>query len=208
MEDREIDSLAPHLSKQCARLFPATSYSSVPVGDVTMSFESVAGPSEPGTYYVSSNKPPEEAALFGLRGSDVGDIWPHTEEASPVSPEKWSFTGPNEDGICQYCQLMLHPDAPEVIVHQPNLDALIASDCVACDWVEVSIVQGSPQLVRWYQQGHTELCGSESTMGVTIALSRKPKYTQAVASVGPRGRFAEKGVPLNLTTSTRLGELV
>ena len=159
-------------------------------------------------YYVFSHKPPEEAAIFGLRGSDIKDIWAHYEEEPPVSPEDWGFTGPNEDGICQYCQLMLHPEAPSVVAHQPNLQALIASTCNVCDWVEVSIVKGSPETVQRFQQGDPDICSPESTLRVTVGLEREPKFTRAVAHVGPRGRMAIKGIPLNLTTSIRLGTSV
>ncbi|KAI1332175.1 heterokaryon incompatibility protein-domain-containing protein [Xylariaceae sp. FL0255] len=158
---------------------------------------------------VLSNKSPEEARIFGgLRVADIQSIRTPIHQEVPISPDDWGITSTSEHGICKYCQLMLHPDAPPVIAHQPNLQVLIDSKCSICSWVEVSIAQGAPSLVQRFCRGDPALCDEKSTTcGVTIVLEKNPLYTRATASVGVRRDFAERGVPLNLTTRTRLRNL-
>lgn len=174
-----------------------------------MSSEEASGSDKPNFYLVHSNKPPEEVRIFGLRGADIQDVRAPTEEEPPAEPDDWGITGPNEDGVCKYCQLMLHPEAPKVTLHQPNLQTLVDSTCPACGWLEVSIVRGSPRLVTRYQQGDPVLCNPSSTAApVTVSVSRAPKYTRLVATVGRRDPFfADIGVPVISTTAARLGEL-
>jgi hypothetical protein len=74
---------------------------------------------------VYTTKPIEEIFKFGLRGSDIEDIRPEPDKVDPVSPEEWGFTLTTPDGICKYCQLLLHPDAPSLIQHHPNLQQLV-----------------------------------------------------------------------------------
>ncbi|KAI0145545.1 heterokaryon incompatibility protein-domain-containing protein [Xylariaceae sp. FL1272] len=171
-----------------------------------MSSQQMTDPASAGELLMYSHKPPEEARIFGFRGADIKDIRAPIKEEAPASPDDWGFTSTSEEGVCKYCQLMLHPDAPKVIAHQPSIPALINSECDVCDWVEVSIVQGAPTIAQRFQQGDPAICDEKSTTcGVTIALDRNPVHTQAVATVGARSHFAETGVPLNLTTRTRLG---
>ncbi|KAI1260552.1 heterokaryon incompatibility protein-domain-containing protein, partial [Xylariaceae sp. FL1019] len=173
-----------------------------------MSSPSTPDTAEVGDILLYSHKPPEEARIFGFRGADIEDLWASIEEEAPASPRDWGFTSTSEQGVCMYCQLMLHPDAPRVIAHQPNISALIASECSICHWVEVSIVRGAPSIAERFHRGDPAICDEKSTTcGVTIALLRKPIYTIAIATVGVRSHFAEHGVPLNLTTRTRLGNL-
>lgn len=171
------------------------------------------GSSQPSQIYkVLSDKPPEEARIFGLRGADIQAIWvPHEEEA-PVIPDDVGFTRTIEHGLCKFCQLLLAQRLPEgispsIIAHQPNLLALISSPCQVCSWISVSIKRGCPELAKRFQQGDPSLCSTESTTsGITLSISRDPKYTRAIDSVGARGYFAETGVPLNITTLAKLGE--
>ncbi|KPM46312.1 hypothetical protein AK830_g132 [Neonectria ditissima] len=165
---------------------------------------------EPRTLLVYSSKPPDEASVFGLRGSDIEDIRPAPESGPPASPDDWGFTSPTTDGICKYCQLMLHPDAPKLIEHQPNLQRLIdlGETCSICKWLEVSIQKGSSWLVSRYSQGDPELCDENSTARpVTVELTKHPKYTMAVGCVGSRKVYVNCGAPLTITTPSRLGKI-
>ncbi|KAK7409072.1 hypothetical protein QQX98_008776, partial [Neonectria punicea] len=165
---------------------------------------------KPETLLVYSSKPPEEARIFGLRGSDISDLRPAPESETPVSPDEWGFTSPTPDGICKYCQLMLHPDAPKLVEHQPNVQRLINSGetCSICNWLEVSITRGSSWLVSRYQQGDPELCDENSTARpITVELNKHERYTTAVGSVGSRKVYTNSGTPLTITTPSRLGEL-
>ncbi|KAF4974021.1 hypothetical protein FZEAL_9041 [Fusarium zealandicum] len=149
---------------------------------------------QPRTLLVYSVKPPEEARLFGLRGSDIKDIRPTPELGTPISPEEWGFASPTSDGICKYCQLMLHPDAPSLIEHQPNLQRLINSGetCSICKWLE----------------GDPELCDQNSSARpITVELTKHAKYYMAVGTVGSREVYTNSGIPLTITTPSRLGEL-
>lgn len=156
---------------------------------------------------VYSSKPPEEARLFGLRGNDIQRVMMKEDEETPVSPEEWGFTTTNEDGVCKYCQLMLHPEAPKIIEHQPNIQRLIDSSCQFCGWIQVSIAQGLPDLASSYAEGHPDLHNPESSSTkVTISILRTAKYTEMVPTVGPQYYFAPRGLPLNSTTITQLGK--
>ncbi|KAF4944326.1 hypothetical protein FSARC_14702 [Fusarium sarcochroum] len=148
----------------------------------------------PKTLLVFSFKPPEEARVFGLRGSDIEDIRPAPEPGPPASPEEWGFTSATSDGICKYCQLMLHPDAPKLIEHQPNVQRLVNSgeSCSTCKWLE----------------GNPDLCDEDSTARpVTVELTKYERYTMAVGTVGGRRDYNNSGLPLTITTPSRLGEL-
>lgn len=172
-----------------------------------MSPEDSSRSPEPRTILVYSSKPPEEARVFGLRGSDIERVLVPPEEETPASPDDWGYTSTNHDGVCKYCQLMLHPKAPKVIMHQPNIQSLIDSSCEFCGWLNVSIAQGLPRLALSYQQGDPDLLdpGSTSTK-ITLSLSRTAKYTTVVPTVGPRGHFAPEGLPLNSATISQLGK--
>jgi hypothetical protein len=154
-----------------------------------------------------SNKSPEEARIFGFRAGDIKSIRPPEDEETPASPEQWGFTKPNSDGICQYCQLLLHPDAPKLISYQPNLQSLIDSGttCSVCKWLEVSLTRGSPQLVARYQQGDPALLDRNSTRApLRVKVIKHESYTCAIASVAA-SPFSNSGQPLTITTSSRLG---
>ncbi|KAH7313541.1 heterokaryon incompatibility protein-domain-containing protein [Stachybotrys elegans] len=174
-----------------------------------MASEDSPDSSIPETLLLYSLKSPEEARIFGFRGSDIQDIRPPQEEKTPVSPEQWGFTSPNADGICQYCQLLLHPDVPSFISHQPNLQSLVESGetCSVCKWLEISLTRGSPWLVARYQQGDPALCDRNSTEApVCIELTKNEKYTSAVAIVGKTAFPVNNGQPLTITTPSRLGK--
>lgn len=163
--------------------------------------------SEPRSLLVFSNKPPEEARIFGLRASDIVSVRAPTEEETPVSPEEWGFTSTNQDGVCKYCQLMLHLKAPKVIMHRPNVQTLIDSTCQFCGWLEVSIAQGLPEIAHRYQQGDPALCDpSSTTEPISLSMYRTPNYTSVVPVVGQRSEFADSGLPLVCTTASQLGE--
>ncbi|KAJ4249874.1 hypothetical protein NW762_012219 [Fusarium torreyae] len=165
---------------------------------------------EPRHLLAYSLKPPEEARIFGLRGSDIEDIRPDPESGPPASPDEWGFTSSTSDGTCKYCQLMLYPDAPRFIEHHPNVQRLIQSGetCSPCKWLEVSITKGSYELVSQYQQGDPALCDENSTeRPITVELTKHERYTRAVGTVGSRKVYTNSGLPLTITTPSRLGQL-
>jgi hypothetical protein len=129
------------------------------------------------------------------------------QEDPAVIPEEWGITGNNEDGVCKYCQLMLHSDAPKVVRHQPNLESLVTSTCRFCGWVEVSIAKGIPELAMRYSRGDPKLHDPNDTSSVvTLELSKEPMYTRLVASVGPRRPFMDRGLPMISVRVAQLGE--
>ncbi|RGP80681.1 hypothetical protein FLONG3_1156 [Fusarium longipes] len=161
------------------------------------------------TFLVYSLKSPEEARLFGLRGSDIKDMRPAPVEVDAASPEDWGFTSPNADGICKFCQLMLHPDAPILVQHQPNVQSLINSGgtCSTCKWLEISISR-APLLMEQYQEGDPGLCDeNNNTRPLTVELTKHERFTSAVCWVGNRSLYTNHGVPLNITAPSRLGDL-
>lgn len=162
-----------------------------------------------GTLLLFSNKPPEEARLFGFRGSDIQDIREPAEDEAAASPDDWGLAAPTSEGVCKYCQLMLHRDAPRVTLHQPNLQRLIASGrtCPVCGWLEVSIVRGAPDVVRRFQAGDPALCDPDSEgAGISVRREAMERYTQLVPVVGDRGHFADTGVPVMGCTTSQIGE--
>lgn len=164
---------------------------------------------KPKTLLVYSTKPPEEARIFGLRGSDIENMRPAPDEVDAASPEDWGYTSPTPDGICKYCQLMLNPDAPTLVQHQPNVESLIKSGgtCSTCKWLEISITKGSPSIVAQYQQGDPELCDENSTTRpITIELTKYEKFSSAACWVGDRQLYTNRGVPLTITAPSRLGK--
>ncbi|KAM0283552.1 hypothetical protein ACHAQK_003686 [Fusarium lateritium] len=165
---------------------------------------------KPATLLVYSLKSPEEARIFGLRGSDIEDIRPAPASEIPLSPDDWGFTSPTTDGFCKFCQLMLHPDAPGLVQHQPNVQRLIDSGetCQACKWIEISITKGSPSILAQYQDGDPELCDENSTTRpLTIELTKHKRYTMAVAIVGDIKLYTNRGAPLTIARPSQLGEL-
>ncbi|KAF9770351.1 hypothetical protein IL306_012124 [Fusarium sp. DS 682] len=167
-------------------------------------------PDRPKTLLVFSTKSPEEAAIFGLRASDIQDIRPAPVSVNPASPDDWGFTSPNADGICKYCQFMLHPDAPQLIQHQPNIMHLINSGdtCSPCKWLEISIQRGAAWVVSEFQQGNPVLCDENNfEMPVTVELTKHEKYVMAVAWVGDRRLYTNGGLPLTISSPSRLGDL-
>ncbi|KAF4985946.1 hypothetical protein FGRMN_11045 [Fusarium graminum] len=174
-----------------------------------MTLDSPTSP-KPGHLLVCSTTSPEEVRIFDLRGSDIQDIRPAPESEVPMSPEEWGFTGPVADGLCKHCQLMLHPDAPQLIEHHPNVQRLInsAENCSVCKWLEVSITKGSESLVAQYQQGDPELCDENSTTRpVTVELTKYERHTVATGIIGDIKLYTNRGVPLIITSQTRLGDL-
>ncbi|KAM0491081.1 hypothetical protein ACHAP8_010969 [Fusarium lateritium] len=160
---------------------------------------------------VYSKKPPEEVFKFGLRASDIVDMRPEPEKVNAASPEDWGFTSPTSEGICKYCQLLLHPDAPSLIQHQPNVSRLINSGetCTVCKWLEISIPKGSPNLLARFQANDPDLIDENSTAcPVTVQLTKHEKYTRAVCWVGNRELYLNCGAPLTVSTPSRLGDLV
>ncbi|KAI9162777.1 hypothetical protein HJFPF1_04369 [Paramyrothecium foliicola] len=175
-----------------------------------MTSEDSPDSSIPETLLLYSNKPPEEARIFGFRGDDIQALRAPPEEETPVSPDQWGFTSPNPEGICKYCQLMLHPDVPSLIEHQPNLQSLIHSGeiCSVCKWLEISIQRGSPWLVARYIQGDPVFCDKNSIEApVRVRMAKNASYTCVVASVGTMGFHGNNGLPLTVTTPSRLGDL-
>ncbi|RGP58776.1 hypothetical protein FSPOR_11796 [Fusarium sporotrichioides] len=167
-------------------------------------------PSQSNNLLVYSTKPPEEALRFGLRGSDIVDIRPEPHRVGAASPEDWGFTSPTSDGICKYCQLLLHPDAPSLIQHQPNVIKLITSGetCVSCKWLEVSITKGSPSLVARFEENDPALVDENSTAcPVTVELTKREKFTRAICWVGNRELYMNAGAPVVISTPSRLGDL-
>jgi hypothetical protein len=158
---------------------------------------------------VYSQKSVEEVFVFGLRGSDIQDIRPEPEDIDPASPEEWGFSSSTPEGICKYCQLMLHPDPPVLAQHQPNLQSLIKSGetCSTCKWLEVSIVKGSPSLVEEWQEGDPGLCDeANTTRSLTVELSKDERFTSAICWVGDRSLYTNHGAPLTITAPSRLGK--
>jgi hypothetical protein len=154
----------------------------------------------PKTILVFSTKSPEEAAIFGLRGSDIQNVRAEPVPGPPTSPDEWGFTSPTADGICKYCQLMLHPDPPQLIQHQPNLMHLINSGetCSTCKWLEISIQRGNP-----------DLCDENNfSRPVTVELTKHDKYIMAVGWVGDRKLYTNGGIPLTISSPSRLGTLL
>lgn len=172
-----------------------------------MSSEDPSSSRPPRTLLVYTKKPIEEVRIFDLRGSDIISIREPIEDGTPVSPEEWGFTDPSEDGVCKYCQFMMHPSAPNLIWHQPNVQTLVDSECRFCSWVEVSISKGSDLATSRYRQGDPAFCDPDSTSSrIVLSLSRFPKHTRVVPTVGPRTDFGEmNGVPLNISTLSQLG---
>lgn len=159
---------------------------------------------------VYSTKPVEEALTFGLRGSDIQDMRPEPEKVDPASPEAWGFTSPTSEGICKYCQLLLHPDAPSLLQHQPNVISLVNSGetCSTCKWLEISITKGSPTLVARFRANDPDLVDENSTAcPVTVVLTKNKKFTRAVGWVGNRDLYMNCGLPLTISTPSRLGDL-
>ncbi|KAM0297128.1 hypothetical protein ACHAPM_009997 [Fusarium culmorum] len=159
---------------------------------------------------VYSTKPVEEAFTFGLRGSDIQDMRPQPEKVDPASPEAWGFTSPTSEGICKYCQLLLHPDAPSLLQHQPNVISLVNSGetCSTCKWLEISITKGSPTLVARFRANDPDLVDENSTAcPVTVVLTKNEKFTRAIGWVGDRDLYMNCGLPLTISTPSRLGDL-
>ncbi|KAM0345849.1 hypothetical protein ACHAPU_006203 [Fusarium lateritium] len=174
-----------------------------------MTLDSPPSP-RPGTLLVYSTVSPEDARIFDLRGSDIKDIRPAPDSEVAVSPEELGFTGPTAGGVCKYCQLMLYPDAPKLIKHQPNLQRLIISGetCSVCKWLEISITRGSESLVFQYQEGHPELCDENSTARpVVVELTKYERHTMAVGIVGDMKLYTNRGASLTITSPSRLGDL-
>jgi hypothetical protein len=152
---------------------------------------------------IYSLKPPAEVAIFGLRGSDIKDIRPEADEKTPISPEEFGFKGPTSDGICKYCQLMLHPEVPDLIEHHANTqDLLISSQtCPVCKRIETSLsYDRSP-----FQEGNSDK--SKPSEPITVGLQKQPRYTRAIGSVGSRRLYTNLGIPLTITTWSRLGKI-
>ncbi|UZP36572.1 hypothetical protein NXS19_004388 [Fusarium pseudograminearum] len=167
-------------------------------------------PRESNFMLVYSTKPVEEALTFGLRGSDIQDMRPEPEKVDPASPEAWGFTSPTSEGICKYCQLLLHPDAPSLLQHQPNVISLVNSGetCSTCKWLEISITKGSPTLVARFRANDPDLVDENSTAcPVTVVLTKNKKFTRAVGWVGNRDLYMNCGLPLTISTPSRLGDL-
>ncbi|KAF0641453.1 hypothetical protein FPSE5266_12201 [Fusarium pseudograminearum] len=167
-------------------------------------------PRESNFMLVYSTKPVEEALTFGLRGSDIQDMRPEPEKVDPASPEAWGFTSPTSEGICKYCQLLLHPDAPSLLQHQPNVISLVNSGetCSTCKWLEISITKGSPTLVARFRTNDPDLVDENSTAcPVTVVLTKNKKFTRAVGWVGNRDLYMNCGLPLTISTPSRLGDL-
>ncbi|KAL3608810.1 hypothetical protein FPOAC2_03821 [Fusarium poae] len=159
---------------------------------------------------VYTTKPVEEVFKFGLRASDIVDIRPEPQNVDAAIPEDWGFTTPTSDGICKYCQLLLHPDAPSLIQHQPNVSRLMKSGetCNVCKWLEVSIPKGSPSLLARFQANDPDLIDENSTAcSVTVELTKYEKYTRAICWVGDRQLYLNCGAPLTISTPSRLGDL-
>ncbi|KAL7754536.1 hypothetical protein ACKLNR_015534 [Fusarium oxysporum f. sp. zingiberi] len=164
----------------------------------------------PKTVLVFSTKSPEEAAIFGLRGSDIQNLRAEPVPGPPATPDEWGFTSPTADGICKYCQLMLHPDPPQLIQHQPNVMHLINSGdtCSTCKWLEISIQRGAASVLAEFQRGNPELCDENNfSRPVTVELTKHEKYIMAVGWVGDRKLYTNGGVPLTISSPSRLGSL-
>nr|RBQ98295.1 hypothetical protein FVER53263_11872 [Fusarium verticillioides] len=167
-------------------------------------------PEPPKTMLVFSNKSPEEAAIFGLRGSDIQNLRAEPIPGPPAMPDDWGFTSPTADGICKYCQLMLHPDPPQLIQHQPNVMHLINSGetCSTCKWLEVSIQRGATSVLAEFQRGNPEVCDENNfSRPVTVELTKYEKYIMAVGWVGSRQLYTNGGIPLTISSPSRLGSL-
>ncbi|KAK2694946.1 hypothetical protein QWA68_006109 [Fusarium oxysporum] len=164
----------------------------------------------PKTVLVFSTKSPEEAAIFGLRGSDIQNLRAEPVPGPPATPDEWGFTSPTADGICKYCQLMLHPDPPQLIQHQPNVMHLINSGdtCSTCKWLEISIQRGAASVLAEFQRGNPELCDENNfSRPVTVELTKHEKYIMAVGWVGDRKLYTNGGAPLTISSPSRLGSL-
>ncbi|KAG4286055.1 hypothetical protein FPRO06_07315 [Fusarium proliferatum] len=164
----------------------------------------------PKTMLVFSNKSPEEAAIFGLRGSDIQNLRAEPVPGPPARPDEWGFTSPTADGVCKYCQLMLHPDPPQLIQHQPNIMHLINSGdtCSTCKWLEVSLQRGATSVLAEFQRGNPELCDENNfSRPVTVELTKHEKYIMAVGWVGDRQLYTNGGIPLTISSPSRLGSL-
>ena len=158
---------------------------------------------------VYTTKPIEEIFKFGLRGSDIEDIRPEPDNIDPASPEDWGFTSPTSDGICKYCQLVLHADAPSLVQHHPNLQQLVnwSGTCICCKWLNMSITRGSPSLVARYEEEDLDLRDENSTAcPLTVELIRHEKFTRVFCWVGDRGLYRNSGAALTITTPSRLGK--
>ncbi|KAJ4007419.1 hypothetical protein NW752_007601 [Fusarium irregulare] len=159
---------------------------------------------------VYTTKPVEEIFKFGLRGSDIQDIRPEPDKIEPASPEDWGFTSTTSDGICKYCQLVLHPDAPSLVQHHPNLQQLVnwSDTCICCKWLNMSIKNGSPSLVARYEEEDLALRDDNSTScPLTVELIQHEKFTRAFCWVGDRDLYRNCGAALTITTPARLGDL-
>jgi len=158
---------------------------------------------------VYTTKPIEEIFKFGLRGSDIQDIRPEPDKVDPALPEDWDFTSTTPDGICKYCQLLLHPDAPSLVQHHPNLQQLInwSDTCICCKWLNMSIKTGSASLVARYEEEDLDLRDENSTAcPLTVELIKHEKFTRAFCWVGDRGYYRNSGAALTITTPSRLGK--
>ncbi|KAK2744260.1 hypothetical protein FQN57_004345 [Myotisia sp. PD_48] len=165
---------------------------------------------------VHSHLSPEYVFAFGLRRTDMHGIQSEPQE-SLVSPEEYGFTTTHQ-GICKYCQLMLHVSPDKAALHQPNLLALVASveNCKLCYFVQGSLAQGSPQVVKRYEEGDPSLCSADSTERVTISVMEGFKHTRIVPVVGQRNFDpfnhhnsvnSQNGAPMVVSTVSRLGDL-
>lgn len=159
---------------------------------------------------VYTTKPIEEIFKFGLRGSDIEDIRPEPDKIEPASPKDWGFTSTTSDGICKYCQLVLHPDAPFLVQHHPNLQQLInwSDTCICCKWLNMSIKEGSPSLVARYEEEDLALRDENRTScPLTVELIQHERFTRAFCWVGDRDLYRNCGAALTITTPGRLGKV-
>ena len=151
-------------------------------------------------------RPPDEVFEFGLRSHDILDIRLAPKDQVPVSPESLGITKTAEDGVCKYCQLMLHPNAPDLTEHHTNIQLLIDSceTCSICNALTLSLFRGVPWLPEVLSQSSSR---DDWRLGrpISIILTKYAAYTKVVGCVGDRDLYTNHGQPLTITTASRLG---
>lgn len=158
--------------------------------------------------YVNSNRQPDEVFQFGLFPRHEDIVQPQNP-IHYVKPEELSIIHPRQDGLCIYCQLLLHPDAPQHAAHYPSLQLLLDSEgCTLCTAIKASLFQGCPKLGELYNAGYEPLQNRENyEVGITVECTRFEKHFRLVATCGDPGTSKFRGKPLVWTTNQLLGEI-
>ena len=93
-----------------------------------------------------------------------------------VAPSDRGITSTREDGLCVYCQLVLLPDTPQYLAHQPSFQLLYKSNetCELCRMITSSLGQGSPDLKEMYNSEYPPIYDPGiPTFRITVKCKKK-----------------------------------